>query len=176
MQTETHWYAIYCKSRHERIVDGRLRTKGVATYLADCEIRVQWGERRRKVRKNLMPGYVLVQAEMNPRVYLEILQTHSVVKFVGKPWPNLTCIPDDQVENLRLLLGAQQPFEEVPYWRAGEHVEVVAGPLMGLHGLVAGSANRKHRVIVSIDLLQRSLAVEVDAQFLRRVAQPGLAA
>jgi transcription antitermination factor NusG len=64
----------------------------------------------------------------------------------------------------------------VPYWRAGEHVEVVGGPLMGLYGLVAGSANRKHRVIVSIDLLQRSLAVEVDAQFLRRVAPSGLAA
>ncbi len=47
---------------------------------------------------------------------------------------------------------------------------------MGLHGLVAGSANRKHRVIVSIELLQRSPAVEVDAQLLRRVVQPGLAA
>ncbi|MGH7596974.1 MAG: transcription termination/antitermination protein NusG [bacterium] len=79
--------------------------KGVTTYLADCEMRVQWGERRRKARKNLMPGYVLVQAEMNPRVYLEILQTESVVKFVGKPWSNLSWIPDDQVENLRLLLG-----------------------------------------------------------------------
>jgi transcription antitermination factor NusG len=164
---KTHWYAIYCKSRHERQVNERLFIKNITTYLADYETRVQWGARLRKVRKNLLPGYVLVQAQMDSRAYLDILQTPSVVKFVGNPWPRLSWIPDDQVESLRLLLGSRQRFDEVPYWRAGERVEVIAGPLIGLKGLVAGWANRKNRVIVSIDLLQRSVAVEVDTHLLR---------
>lgn len=169
MQFEPHWYAIYCKSRHERMVNERLAAKGITTYLADREMRVQWGGRQRNVRKILMPGYVLVQAEMNPGIYLAILQTASVVKFVGNTWPNLSWIPDSQVESLRLLLGSHTPFEEVPYWRAGERVEVVGGPLTGLRGVVAAWANRKNRVIVSIDLLRRSMAVEVDMHLLRSV-------
>jgi transcription antitermination factor NusG len=169
MQPEPLWYAIYCKSRHERIVNERLMVKGVTTYLADREIRVQWGERQRKVRKNLLTGYVLVQAAMNPKIYLEILQTASVVKFVGNPWPNLSWIPEEQVENLRLLLGSPIQFEEVPYWRSGEKVEVIGGPLAGLRGVVAGQVNRKNRVVVSIDLLRRSMAVEIDAYLLQRL-------
>ncbi len=169
MQPEPLWYAIYCKSRHEHMVNDRLAAKGVTAYLADRETRVQWGERQRKIKKNLLPGYVLVQAEMNPRVYLEVLQTQSVVKFVGNPWPNLSWIPEEQVESLRLLLGSQIQFEEVPYWRSGEKVEVVGGPLTGLRGVVAGQAHRKNRVVVSIDLLQRSMAVEIDAYLLQRL-------
>jgi transcription antitermination factor NusG len=169
IESSPQWYAIYCKSRHERIVDERLMAKGIATYLADREMRVRWGDRQRKARINLLPGYVLVQAEMNAQIYLEILQTRSVVKFVGNPWPNLSRIPDEQVESLRLLLGSHEPFEEVPYWHSGERVEVIGGPLTGLRGVVAGWKNRKNRVVVSIDLLRRSMAVEVEAHLLRGV-------
>jgi transcription antitermination factor NusG len=150
--------------------------KSITTYLAEREMRVRWGERWRKVRVNLLPGYVLVQAEMNPRIYLEILQTQSVVKFVGNPWPNLSWIPDEQVESLRLLLGSNAPIEDVPYWCSGESVEVIGGPLTGLRGVIAGWAHRKNRVIVSIDLLRRSMAVEVDASLLRSVKRMSVAA
>jgi transcription antitermination factor NusG len=168
-QTGKHWYAVYCKSRHERLVNERLLAKGITTYLADYETRVQWGIRLRKVKKNLLPGYVLVQAQMDSRAYLNILQTQSVVKFVGNPWPKLSWIPDDQVESLQLLLGSHEHFEELPYWRAGDKVEVIAGPLAGLRGLIDGASNRKNRVIVSIDLLRRSVAVEVETYLLRHI-------
>lgn len=173
---ESQWYALYCKSRHERQVNDHLVAKNITAYLADCETRVQWGARQRKVRKILLPGYVLVQAKMTAQMYLKVLQTPSVVRFVGKPWPHLSWIPAEQVASLRLLLGSQQAFEEVPYWQSGERIEVIAGPLAGLQGLVAGLPNRKNRVIVSIDLLQRSMAVEVDAHYIRRLAPLRLAA
>lgn len=164
-----HWYAVYCKSRHEHMVHERLAAKGIVSYLASYETRAQWGTRQRKTRKNLLPGYVLVQACMDPKIYLAILQTESVVKFVGNLWPKLSWIPDEQVDSMRLLLGAPLPVEEVPYWQAGERVEVIGGPLTGLRGMVASLANRPNRVIVSIDLLRRSMAAEIDAHLLRRV-------
>jgi transcription antitermination factor NusG len=168
MSNDERWYAIYCKSRHERRVHSRLTAKGIASYLADYETRVKWGERLRKFRKNLLPGYVLVRASMDSKIYLAILQTESVVKFVGRPWPKLSSIPDEQVQSLRLLLESRYQFEEVPYFNAGDKVEVITGPLAGLRGLVNGPANQKHRMIVSIDLLRRSVALEIDSYLLRR--------
>jgi transcription antitermination factor NusG len=171
MLGDEHWYAIYCKSRHERKVHDRLTAKGIVSYLADYETRVRWGERLRKFRKNLLPGYVLVRARMDSPIYLAVLQTESVVKFVGRPWPQLSWIPDQQVQSLRLLLESRHEFEEIPYFAAGDAVEVITGPLAGLRGLVSGPANQKHRVIVSIDLLRRSVALEIDAYLLRRAPQ-----
>jgi transcription antitermination factor NusG len=173
MLSDEHWYAIYCKSRHERRVHNRLTAKGIVSYLADYETKAQWGPRLRKFTKNLLPGYVLVQACMDPKIYLKILQTESVVKFVGRPYPQLSWIPDKQVQSLRLLLESRCAFDEVSYFnagfKAGDQVEVITGPLAGLRGVVNGPANPKHRVIVSIDLLQRSVALEIDAYLLRRV-------
>lgn len=165
-----HWYALHCKSRHERQVEARLSAQGFTTYLAEHEIMAQWGARRRRVKKNILPGYVLVRAQMEARKHLTILQTTSVVKIVGKPWPQLSWIPDEQVESLRLMLGAQLPVEDVAYWNLGDRVEVTAGPLAGLRGYVATNDQRRNRVIVSIDLLRRSVAVEVEAHLLRAAA------
>ncbi len=165
-----HWYALHCKSRHERQVEMRLRGQGFTTYLAEHEVLAQWGARRRKVKKNILPGYVLVRAQMEARAHLSILQTTSVVKIVGKPWPRLSWIPDEQVASLQLMLGAQLPVEDVAYWSLGDRVEVIAGPLAGLRGYVATNDQRRKRVIVSIDLLRRSVAVEVEAHLLRAAA------
>lgn len=164
-----HWYALYCKSRHEHKVNARLLAKGFATYLADYQTRAQWGTRLRKTRRNLLPGYVLVQAQIDPSTYLQILQTESVLNFVGHAWPQLSWIPDEQVENLRCVLESGERFEETTYWQQGERVEIIAGPLRGVCGIIDGLTNRQHRVVISIDLLQRSLAVEVDSGFLKRL-------
>lgn len=163
------WYALYCKSRHEHKVNARLVAKGFKTYLADFKTRAQWGTRIRKTRRNLLPGYVLVQAQIDSSTYLQILQTESVLNFVGHAWPQLSWIPNEQVENLRRVLESGEHFEETTYWQRGERVEIIAGPLRGVQGLIAGLTNRQNRVIISIDLLKRSLAVEVDSCFLRRL-------
>lgn len=175
MQTSTpdkasvkRWYAIYCKSRHERRVYERLTAKGIGNYLAEYESRALWGTRLRRVSKNLLPGYLLVHAQIDSRSYVAVLQTEGVVKFVGKPWPALSWIPDEQVDSLKLLLRARVEFDETPYWPYGEMVEVVAGPLAGVRGRIAGALNQKKRIAISIDLLQRSMMVEVEAHALRK--------
>jgi transcription antitermination factor NusG len=168
-QFEQRWYAVYCKHRHERVVSDWLAAKGFTTYVADYHARVKWGTRLRETRKNLLPGYAMVRTKMDSKSYLGILKTPGVVKLVGNPWPRPSWIPDDQIESLRLLLQSREKFQEVPYWRFGEPVEVMAGPLAGVRGLYTGAANRENSVIVSIDLFQRSVAVEVEAQCLHRL-------
>jgi len=147
----------------------RLTGDGFQTYLAEYETEVMWGTRRRQVRRNLLPGYLFIEASMDAQNYVRVLQTTGVVKLAGNPWPRLSWVPDRQIESLRLLLKSREGFESVEYWRAGDKVEVMAGPLKGLRGLYAGMASQRGRVIVSIDLLQRSLSVEVGASDLRWV-------
>ncbi|MCG3118292.1 MAG: Transcription antitermination protein RfaH [bacterium] len=173
---DKHWYALYCKSRHEHKVNARLLSKGFVTYLADYQTRAQWGTRLRNTRRNLLPGYVLVQAQIDSSTYLHILQTESVLNFVGQAWPRLSWIPDAQVNNLRCVLESGERFEETTYWQQGETVEIIAGPLQGVSGIVAGMTNRQHRVVISIDLLQRGVAVEMDSSFLRRLPPIALTA
>ncbi|RMF58103.1 MAG: hypothetical protein D6743_18075 [Calditrichaeota bacterium] len=164
---ESKWYAVYCKSRHEARVWERLRKKGFEAFLADYEARVQWGKRWRKTRRNLLPGYVLVRTVLTPRTYLQVLQTESVVKFVDRPWPNVPSIPEEQVNSLRLLLNTGHPFVQVPHFEGGTEVEVIAGALRGLCGRVVQTSKNKSRVVVSIDLLKRSVEITIDAAFLR---------
>jgi transcription antitermination factor NusG len=164
------WYAIYCRHKHERVVNDVLATKGILSYLAEYETRVQWGTRCRKVRKNMLPGYVLVNMPAHDsELYLHVLQTHGVVKFVGKPWPQLSAIPTEQIDSVKALLGSQNVFEETAYFSAGEPVKVFAGPLAGMVGRIMHATCRKSRVVISIDLLQRSVAVEVDSDYLQRL-------
>ena len=168
------WYAIYCKSRHEQRVHERLMRKNVHTYLATYKTRVQWGTRIRKTTKNLIPGYALVHTQLDPKIYLTILETYGVVKFVGKTWPNLTSIPECQVKNMQLILNGQQEIEKVDYLQKGETVEVLTGPFAGLRGIVKNPKLRLNKIIVSIDLLRTSVAVEIKTELLRRIPASSL--
>ena len=163
------WYVAYCKHRHDHTAAERLAGDGFHTYLAEYETRVVWGSRGRQVKRNLLPGYLFLEANMDSESYIRVLQTQGVVKLVGNPWPRLSWVPEEQLESLRLLLKSQEVFENVAYWQAGDKVDVIAGPLKRLRGVYAGMANQQGRVIVSIDLLQRSLSVEVNACDLRWV-------
>lgn len=171
MDTPERWYAVYCKSRHDVQVRNRLQAKGITTYLAEYKTRVRWGNRLRKVTKNLLPGYVLVRIQLTPQNYLKVLQTQGVVCFIDRPWPRVPWIPDEQVNSLRLLLESNYPFEEVPYWNEGEEVVIVAGALKGLHGKVVQFSAKRNVVVVSIDLLKRSVAVEINPALLMRQRQ-----
>jgi len=166
-----HWYAVYCKHRHERAVRDRLVGLNLSAHVADYQARVRWGSRQRTTTKNLLPGYVLVHEEMTPAKYLRVLQAPGVVRFVGNPWPWLSWIPEDQMESIRLLLRSREEFADVSFWREGDQVEVLAGPLAGLRGYYGGSAGRWASVVVSVDLLQRSVSVRVNPADLRLVSR-----
>jgi len=168
---QAQWYAIYCKSRHERQVNQRLVALGVETFLADYTTRVHWGARVRSVQKNLLPGYLLVRLGPVWQRYHEILQIPGVVKFVGNIWPNLSSIPHEQIASLQVMLGSQLVFTEIAYLSAGDEVEVVAGPLAGIYGRVLSRKNRNCRVFISVDLLKRSIQVEVDPALLAPVRE-----
>ena len=118
-----------------------------------------------KLQLPLFPGYVFVRLPLRDR--LKVLQVPGVARLVGfngQP----AALPDKEIEALRAGLGAQLRAEPHPYLTVGRRVRVKRGPLEGAEGILIRKKNA-YRVVLSLDLIQRSASVEVDASDLERV-------
>jgi len=156
------WYASYTRSRYEKQVARELNQRGVESFLPLYEQIHHWSHDHRKVQLPLFPGYVFVHIPLRNR--LCVLQIPGVVRLVsvkGEPAP----IDDAEIETLRLALANSAHTEPCPYIKLGQQVRIESGPLQGLCGKVLRK-NHHLRVVISIDLLMRSILVDVDANRL----------
>jgi len=150
------------RSRHEKSVQRMVNYKGYATSLPLC---TRWHTRQRgtawESQSPLLPGYVFVQQNLqNP---FHIVTTPGVVKFVGCgncPSP----IPVAEIEALETIAASQLPIGQCSYTRIGDAVELKAGPLKGVVGIVVREAGPT-RLVVSVSLLQRSVFVEIESKW-----------
>ncbi len=155
-----NWYAVYTRSRHEKIVKHALMEKGIESFLPLRRVLSQWKDRRKSVEKPLFPGYLFVRVQEG-RLYL-VTMTKGAVYVLGngdKPIP----VPDEQIEAVRRLM--EGPYAAVlwPYLQKGKRVRIGVGSLAGLEAyIIERKGSTKCRLIVSLDLLGRSVAVELD--------------
>lgn len=155
---ETNWYALYTCPRHEKRLADQIERKRFTCYLPMYRSVRKWKDRRKELELALFPGYVFVRMDLSKR--LEILQLPGAVRFVyfnGKPAP----IEAEEIETLRSKLSRAKGVSPHPYLRTGRRVRVRSGPMEGLEGIVVRRKDRC-RIVFSIDLLQRSVAVELD--------------
>jgi len=155
-----NWYATYTRSKHEQKVNDRLERKNIETFLPLIERWSRRKDRRKKILLPLFPGYLFVRAEMDAHTHLEILKTDSVVRILchnGKPAP----IPDGQIYAIQVLVKNGMAVSPYPYLKEGMKVRVVNGPLSGLEGILIKAKPNKHRLILSVDLIQESVSVEI---------------
>ena len=159
---QPRWYAAYTCPRHEKSVAEQLTGRGVEFYLPLYETVSRWKDRRVRLSLPLFPGYVFVRIPLCER--LHVLGVPSVVRLVGfngRPAP----LPEEEIESLRNGLSALRA-EPYPFLKAGRHVRIVQGPLQGLEGVLLRRKGR-YRLVISLDLIQRSICVDVDADSLR---------
>jgi transcription antitermination factor NusG len=152
------WYAAYTCPRHEKCVARQLTEKRIDHFLPLYQECHRWKDRRKLVQLALFPGYVFVHIPLEQR--LQVLQVASVVQlvsFAGRPAP----LADAEIEALRRGLLANVRVEPHPFLKAGRRARIIHGPLMGSEGVLV---RRKQglRVVLSIDMIMRSVAVEVD--------------
>jgi transcription antitermination factor NusG len=156
-----HWYAIYTSANHEKKVAAQLVRLGVEHFLPTYESVRQWSDRRVRLQLPLFPGYLFAHTALRDR--LPILQTPGVVRLVGTgahPLP----LDAGQVESLRAGL-ATISAEPYPYLPVGQRVRVAAGPLQGMEGVLVRRKSGP-RVVISIELIQRSFVVDIDSDLL----------
>jgi transcription antitermination factor NusG len=154
-----NWYAVQTCSNHEKSVEAQFRERTINAYLPLYESIRQWKDRRVRLELPLFPGYIFVQLALADR--LRVLQVPSVVRLVGfggRP----SIVPACEIEALQRGLGFRMRFQPHPYLRVGHRVRVRVGPLKGLEGILRRQKNQT-RLVISLDLIMRSVAVEIDA-------------
>jgi transcription antitermination factor NusG len=158
MFTEIHWYAAHTNSRHEKRVAQQMEGNQIAHFLPLYKSVRRWKDRKKQVELPLFPGYVFVHIALRDR--LQVLKLPGVVQLIsfnGTPAP----LPDAEIEALRGGLAKSLATEPHPYLTVGKKVRVHSGPMAGVEGILL-RRKEKFRVVLSIHLIQRSVAVEVD--------------
>ena len=153
-----HWFALRVKSRTEKVVAMMARNKGFEEFLPLYESRNRWSDRTKSVQLPLFPGYVFCR--LNPERRLPVLTIPGVLHFVGigkTPVP----VEETEIAAIRRAIESGLSTEPWPFLQAGQRVRLDRGPLAGLEGILI-EAQKQERLVVSVTLLQRSVAVEIE--------------
>ncbi|HQU74019.1 MAG TPA: UpxY family transcription antiterminator [Calditrichia bacterium] len=159
------WFALYTKPRHEKRVFEQLSEKGLEAFLPLTRELRQWKDRRKWVENPLFAGYVFVEMELRER--LLALQTAGVVRLVafgGIP----STIPAWQIEQLKKVLAEVDGLEPADFLRAGDPVEILAGPLAGVQGYLLEKRGET-RLAVMLDGIYQSASFVVDRHNIRKL-------
>jgi transcriptional antiterminator NusG len=158
-QQSKGWYAAYTCSRHEKHVSWQLEQRHIECFLPLYRSTRQWKDRRKQIELALFPGYVFVRIPLQER--LRVLEVQGVVRFVsfnGQP----AMLPEQEIEALRDGLEQRVYAEPHPFLTVGRRVRVVRGPVAGMQGVLIRRKD-KVRVVISLDAIMQSVALEVDA-------------
>lgn len=161
-EDSNRWFALRVKPRAEKCVAAIARSKGFEEFLPLYQCRRRWSDRFKLVELPLFPGYVFCR--LNPQFRLPLLTIPGALYFVGLgrvPVP----IDDAEVNAIQVLVQSGLRAEPWPFLDVGQRVRLETGPLMGLEGIFV-EARKQHRIIVSVSLLRRSVAVEIERDWV----------
>ena len=165
--SKPEWYALYTRSRFEKKMLGELTDRGVEVFLPMREILSRWKDRKKRIWIPLFPGYVFVNHVDTPENRFRILNIPGAVRFVGT-MGHADPIPEEQIQYVRRFLEASISIDPYPYIRVGSRVEVVAGPLKGVRGILVQKRGR-FRFVLQVDLIRQAISVEIDASDVRPI-------
>ena len=165
--TDPAWYALYTRHQHERMCAQILSSKGFEVFLPLQTSIHEWSDRSRKIHIPLFPSYIFLHGGLDRR--LQLLTTPGVlwlVGFAGQPG----AIRHEEIEAIRKVVERCPNVEPFPFLQCGDWVRVKSGPLEGIEGILVRKKNQS-RLVLSVELLQKSAAVEIDAFSVERVAR-----
>jgi transcription antitermination factor NusG len=153
------WNAVYTRHQHEKLVAESLTGNGFEVFLPTYNTIRQWVDRKKQLSLPLFPCYVFLRSNLERR--LQVLSTpgvHFVVMFAGRP----ATIPDLEMDAIRKAVESRLRVEPHPFLRCGDWVRVTSGPLADVEGILVRKKGF-YRLIISAELLGKSIAVEIDA-------------
>jgi len=156
--TDKRWFAVLVKSNREKVVAATLEQRGYEQFLPLYESRRQWSDRLKDVELPLFAGYVFCRLDL--RFRLPVLTIPGVYMFVGMGRIPVS-VDDGEIAALQAVARSGSPAAPWPFLQAGQRVRIDRGAFKDMEGLLVEVKNR-YRLVLSITLLQRSVAVEVD--------------
>lgn len=159
---QANWYAVYTSANHEKRVAEQFAVRGIQHFLPTYESVRKWKDRKVRLQMPLFPGYIFVQMLLTNRFgVLQVPGVARLVGFHGQP----AAVPEDDLLRVREFLSRGFRAEPHRLMKVGRRVRVRSGPLEGMEGIVARRKNG-HKLVISFDLIQRAMAVEIGAEDL----------
>ena len=163
VENRLRWYAVRVRARFERIATTHLGERGFEAFLPSYRTRRRWSDRIKTAQLPLFPGYLFCRTDLRSR--LPIMTIPGFLDFVGfgtGPAP----IQDCELDSIRMVTEQAPTYQPWPFSQLGQRVQVINGPLRGLHGIMVEMRNERH-ILVSVTLLQRSVLVDIDVADIR---------
>jgi|SRR5580698_4357171 transcriptional antiterminator RfaH len=161
------WFAVQTRPRNEKKVSLGLKEKGVHSFLPLRREKRQWSDRQQWIELPLFSHYVFVQIPPTAESRVSVLRTTGVVRFAGAQGCG-TPVPNEQIEYLQAIVGQRIPLAPHEFIKVGERVRIRGGALNGIEGVLTEIKNDKS-LVVSVELIQRSVALRIDGFEVERI-------
>ena len=156
------WYALWTHSHCEQLVYDQLTEKGFSAMMPTIDV---WSRRRgvkRLIPAPMFPGYLFLRTVIDKATYIEVAKVKGLVCMLGERWDRLTAIPDEEMAAIERVTASKQPVLPYPYLKEGERARIIGGPLAGVEGILVENRADQGLLVLSLHLLQRSVAVVID--------------
>ena len=162
----TAWFGIRVKSRCESQAYDDLCLRGFEAFLPMCSVRRRWSDRVKELKVPLFSGYLFCRFALHDRI--RVLNASGVIHIVGfgdTPAP----LSESEIHSVQALVTSKVACTPWPYLQAGKHVFIDRGPLAGVDGVIIRADNGKPRIVISVTMLLRSVAAEIERDWIGRV-------
>lgn len=156
------WHVLWTHSHCEQLVCDQLTAWGFHPFLPKMDAWSAAGARRRQVRVPLFPGYLFLNDGLDKFSHTAARKARGLVRILGEGWDRPALVPQEEIETIRRLVSSGLPALCHPYLREGRRVRIVAGPLADVEGVLVKVRPDKGLLVLSVSMLQRSVAVQVD--------------
>jgi transcription antitermination factor NusG len=156
------WHVLWTNSHCEELVSAQLAARGFHPFVPRVETWTRRGAARRLVTAPLFPGYLFLNDALDKARHVEARKARGVVAILGDGWERPAIVADSEIVAIRKVVEARVPAFAHPYLREGRRVRIAHGPLAGVEGLLVRTRPDKGVVVLSVEMLARSVAVEVD--------------
>jgi transcription antitermination factor NusG len=170
-QQEDQWFAVHTRSRFEKKVASELIGKGITTFLPLMNQLHRWSDRKKMVEVPLFTCYAFVKVPKTVEARLQVLKVPGVLGFVGANNQGLP-IPEKQIDDLRILLSSNLPFTSQGFLKVGQRVRVKGGALDGVEGILTRCERGGKRLVISTDVVERSLSISIEGFEVEILQQP----
>ena len=165
------WYAVHTRSRHEDRVHAGLVLKSIHAFLPKIEMWSRRTDRRKKIQIPMFPGYLFVELfSLDSETKLNVLKTFGVVRMLGNPKGGEPIpVPDSTIEAVQRIIQSKVEVQQIQYPKVGEPALIIDGPFSGIEGVVVSTDFSKELFVISIELLQRSVAIKLEGFQIRKI-------
>jgi transcription antitermination factor NusG len=163
------WFAVWTQSHFEQLVHDQLRAVGFDAYLPTMRVWSRRAGKQRLIDVPMFAGYLFVRVAMDKHRHVEILKARGVVKVLGGRWDQLMPVSEGEIESIKRVLDAGVTPEPHLHLREGQRVRIEQGPLAGVQGILVRTRPNRGLLVLSVDLLHQSVAIEVDCTAVTEV-------